>query len=272
MTKMSGNVKLIPLVLALGALASCSPLGLATGTGAALGIASAQEGGIRGAATDIKIKAQISDLWFKYDLETFAKLNLTVDQGRVLLTGVVQDPEDRVEAVRLAWQADGVKQVINEIKVADSEGLPGFLSDKWISTRLRTEMTFDSEIQSINYSVDTVQGVVYLMGVAESQAELDRVLQKARTIPNVKQVVSYVKMAGENVQAPEPGAAPSADMAPPDMSSSSMPLSGPSPSPAASQVMGAPMPGAPMPIAPMQAAPMQHSSPAGIESEVLPPP
>lgn len=241
---MAARTSFLSLAAASLLLAGCSPIGMATGAGATLGIASAQEGGIKGAAQDLKIRAQINDLWFRYDLETFAKLNITVDQGRVLLTGVVQDPEDRVEAVRLAWQADGVKQVINEIKIAEGEGLPGFLSDKWISTRLRTAMTFDSEIQSINYTVDTVQGVIYLMGVAHSGDELNRVLDKARRIPNVRQVVSYVKMAGEAVSAPQPGTLPP-------------------PAPAAPGAMAAPTSVIP-PAAPL---------PAGaVESEVLPPP
>lgn len=186
-------------LLSVFVLSSCSPVGMATGAGAALGIAAAQEGGIKGAAGDIKIKTLISDKWFRYDLGTFAKLNLTVDQGRVLITGVVQDPQDRVEAVRLAWQVDGVKQVINEIRLAEGEGLPGIVRDKWITTRLRTALTFDRDVQSINYSIETVQGVIYLMGVAQSQTELDRVIAVARTIPHVKQVVSYVKRAGEPV-------------------------------------------------------------------------
>ena len=163
--------------------------------------ASAQEGGIRGAADDIRIKALISDKWFKYDLKTFAKLSLTVDQGRVLITGVVQDPDARVEAVRLAWQVDGVTQVINEIRVAESDGVPGYVRDQWITTRLRTAMMFDSEVQSIKYSIDTVQGNIYLMGAANSQAELDHVIEIARTIPNVQQVVSYVKLRGQDIPA-----------------------------------------------------------------------
>ena len=192
------SLKIFPLVVIVLILPACSPLGIATGAGAAIGIAAAQEGGISGAADDFRIKAQISDLWFKYDLETFAKLSMTVDQGRVLITGVVQDPEHRVEAVRRAWQVDGVTQVINEIRVASGEGLPGFIRDSWITTRLRTALTFDREVQSVNYSVDTVQGIVYLMGVAQSQYELDHVIEVARTTPNVRQVISYVKQAGES--------------------------------------------------------------------------
>jgi osmotically-inducible protein OsmY len=174
---------------------------MATGAAATAGVASSQEGGISGAITDASIKGAINEAWFQYNLDMFSKLSTRVDQGRVLLTGVVQNPEHRVEAVRLVWQVKGVKQVINEIQVADSQGIPGWGRDTWITTRLRTEMTFAKEIQSLNYTIDTVQGVVYLMGVAMSQNELNRVMEIARTIPNVKKVVSYVKMVGEPVQA-----------------------------------------------------------------------
>jgi len=196
--------RVILSIFALFLLSSCSPVGIAAGAGAAVGIGAAREGGLRETANDLKIKALISDKWFKYDLATFAKLNLTVNQGRVLVTGVVQNPDDRVEAIRLAWQVDGVKQVINEIRVAKSEGLPGYVRDQWITTRLRTQMTFDRDIQSINYSIDTVAGTVYLMGVAQSQAELNKVIEIARTIPHVQQVVSYVKMSGEAMPPQQP--------------------------------------------------------------------
>ncbi|MCB9989642.1 MAG: BON domain-containing protein [Rhodospirillales bacterium] len=185
------------MLLAAMALPGCSPIGLAAGTGAAVGIASAQEGGLSSAASDIRIKTQISERWFQYDVDTFRKLHLTVDQGRVLITGMVENPDNRVEAVRLAWQVKGVQQVINEVRVAQGEGLPGYVRDQWITTRLRTALTLDREVQSINYSIDTVDGVVYLMGAAQNQAELNRVIEIARTLSNVKQVISYVKMIGE---------------------------------------------------------------------------
>lgn len=181
-------------------LSSCTPIGMAAGAGASLGIASAKEGGISSSATDLRIKASISEKWFSYKVDTFTKLSLTVDQGRVLITGTVQNPDDRVEAVRLAWQVNGVKQVINEIRVAEGEGVQGFVKDGWISTRLRTAMTFDKDIHSINYSIETVNGIVYLMGVSRSQEELDKVVALARTIPGVKQVISYTKPLGQPVE------------------------------------------------------------------------
>lgn len=226
---------------ALLLLGGCSGLGVATGAGAALGIAAAQEGGLRASARDLAIRAKINDLWFQYDIETFAKLNLTVKQGRVLVTGVVDDPEDRVEAIRRAWQVGGVEQVINEVRVADSEGVPGFVRDAWITTRLRTALTLDKYVQSINYTIDTVSGIVYLMGVAQNQAELNRVIEISRTVPHVRQVISYVKMKDESaVSVSMPPPSPPATPQAPSMPPTSVPdYSTPSPNATAT---GAPMP------------------------------
>lgn len=206
--------KHISPLIALSSLALCGGLlsgcAVAAGAGATAGVAAAQEGGLSRAKSDFVIQTEINDLWFKYDVKTFAKLDLTVNQGRVLITGVVQDPESRVEAVRLAWQPKGVKEVINEINVADSPGIVGFARDTWISGRLRTAITFDRQVQSINYNIDTVQGTVYLMGIAQSQQELNRVIEIARTIKDVKQVVSYVKFAGDDNVLNEGGYTPPA--------------------------------------------------------------
>jgi len=190
------NTSLGTLILSFAALSACTPIGLATGVGATVGVASVQEGGLSRAASDAAIQAKINERWFSYDVNMFIKLDMTVNQGRVLITGVVQNPEHRVQAVRLAWQVEGVLQVINEIKVANSEGIVGYAKDAWISGRLRTALMLDKDIESLNYSIDTVQGTVYLMGFAQDQLELNHVIEKARTIENVKQVVSYVKLAG----------------------------------------------------------------------------
>lgn len=196
-------MKYFSLLILLFILPACTPVGMATGAGATIGMSAAKEGGISRAVSDTKIQVLINDAWIQHDLNMFSKLSTTVTQGRVLITGVVQDPQHRVEAVRLAWQVPNVKQVINEIRVADSEGIKGYIRDSWISTRLRTSITFDRKVQSINYTIDTVQGVVYLMGFAQGREELDYVIEKAGSIPHVKQVVSYVKLVGDQEKVPQ---------------------------------------------------------------------
>ncbi len=251
------------LYVSLLLLSGCSAVGIAAGAGAAVGVASQQEKGLTGAVSDLEIKARISDLWFRYDVGTFSKLNLTVDEGRVLITGIVQNPDARVEAVRLAWQVKGVKQVINEIRLAESAGFTGYVGDSWISTRLRAALTFDRDVHSINYSIETVQGTVYLMGTARNQAELDRVIEIARTIPNVRQVVSYVRLPDETAPTPRQTGTPHTTGTLPDQPAHVyQPMDAP--------VAPVPEP-APEPLTPPGAAPAALSPPA-VEAPVMLPP
>lgn len=189
------------IIISASLLQACTPVGAGLAVGSAAGAASVSEGGLTGTLSDTRIEARINDLWFKRDFEMFRKLNLTVNQGRVLITGVVQKQQHRVEAVRLAWQVTGVKQVINEIKVAGSEGISGWARDNLIVTKLRTALLLEKNVQSVNYSIDAVQGVVYLMGVAQNQSELNIVMTIARNQSYVKNVISYVKLVGQPVAA-----------------------------------------------------------------------
>ena len=184
-----------PVVAACAVMLSLSGcVSALVGAGATAGTAAMEDRGIGGAISDTEIRARINALWSEKDERMWRKIGLQVNEGRVLLTGTVDSPEMRLEAVRLAWQAKGVKEVINEIQIAKSEGISGFARDTWISTQLKTELLFDSKVSSINYSIETVDGVVYLLGVAQSQAELDRVTDHARSLDYVKKVVSYVRV------------------------------------------------------------------------------
>lgn len=185
------------LFIMLAPMQACTPIGVAAGAGASLGIAAVQEGGIRTAVSDANIRLQIHDLWFKHNFDMYRMVDMTVKEGRVLVTGTVRNPDMRVDAVRLAWQAEGVRQVINEINVAKSEGVTGLIKDTWITGSLRTKLTFDKEVQSINYSIDTVKGTVYLMGIAQNEFEKGRVVDHARNMSHVDSVVSYVRLRGE---------------------------------------------------------------------------
>lgn len=183
--------------LAALALSACSATGMAVGAGAATAVAASEERGIGGAISDTAIETQVNALLLQHDFETFRKVAVKSYEGRALLTGQVQTPQMRLDAVRLAWQAGGVKEIINEIEVTDKGGAEAYARDVWISTQLRTKLLLDKEIKSINYSVETVGATVYLMGFARSPDELARVEAHARNLAYVRRVVSYVRIASE---------------------------------------------------------------------------
>jgi osmotically-inducible protein OsmY len=206
------------------ALSGC--VGLVVGGAATAGVAASEEKGLGGALTDTRIRTDINAKWLNASMDIEQKVDLTIEEGRVHLTGTVPTADMRLQAVKLVWQVEGVRQVIDDIQVGESKGGIGDYSrDVWISTELRSQILFDRNIQSVNYTVETVHGVVYLMGVAQNQRELDRVTDYARNLRYVQRVVSYVRIkdqpapaGGPTTQAsgaPAPTAAPQSDPAPP---------------------------------------------------------
>jgi osmotically-inducible protein OsmY len=179
------------------ALAACDPITIVAGGAATVGVGAAEERGLEGAIDDTKIRAEINDLWIHQDFDLFRDVTLNINEGRVMLTGSVKKPETRVDAVRLAWQAAGVRQVMDEIQVEDQSGFLDYSSDVWIANKFRTRLMFDEKIRNINYTVDVVNGVVYVMGIARDDTELDRVLAHARDISDVKRVVNHVVLKND---------------------------------------------------------------------------
>jgi len=191
-----GMAVLVLLALGAGGVVGCSPIGLAVGAGASVGAAASEERGLGGFIDDAAIQAEINQLWLEHDGELFLDADMTVREGRVLLTGEVPKPEHRVEAARLAWQAEGVREVINELKVDDTATLIDATADAAIARKLKTRLLFDQEVRSVNYSVDVVNGTVYLMGVAQSDDALERAISYARDTRGVREVRSYVRIKG----------------------------------------------------------------------------
>jgi len=164
------------------------------GAGSAAGVAAAQDRGFSGAISDTGIRLEINHLWFQESEVLFSKVQLQVQEGRVLLSGAVPTPETRVDAVRLSWQVEGVTEVINEIEIDDETTLTDKTRDVVISTKLKSRLLSDQDVSSINYSVEVVNQSIFLIGVAQSQAELDRVLAHAKDIDYVRRVKNYVRV------------------------------------------------------------------------------
>ncbi len=183
------------LVLAVASLAAgCSPTGVAVGAGAAVGVAAVQERSVGNAIDDTVITVEINHFLFQKSQDLFRLVGLEVVEGRVLLTGSVPLPQHRIDAARLAWQADGVREVINEIQVDDQSGVLDYARDVWITTQLTAKLLRDRQISDINYNIETVNSVIYLIGIAKHSQELERVTGHARTIAGVRKVISHVRL------------------------------------------------------------------------------
>jgi osmotically-inducible protein OsmY len=111
-----------------------------------------------------------------------------------LLTGASKNTEITDQAVNLAWKINGVKTVINEIQIGRASNISNFAQDAWITAQIKSNITFDKNIYSINYAIETVNGTVYLIGIAQNKIELDRVKNQASKIKFVRNVISHVRI------------------------------------------------------------------------------
>jgi len=178
------------LAASLG-LGGCA--GAVVGGAAATGVAAYQERGISGVTSDTRLSADLREKWLAFDHTMPVKLGVEVYEGRALLTGAVAEEQVRADAVRLAWKVEGIKDVLNEIQVTDS-GVVDYARDSWITTQLTTKTTLDKDIHAINYAFETVNQIVYMIGIAQDQGEMDRVLAHARSIDYVKKIVNHVRI------------------------------------------------------------------------------
>jgi hypothetical protein len=135
-------------------------------------------------------------------------LDATVYEGRVLITGRLANEQMRQEAVQRTWKVEGVKEVYDEIEVGPETHFSDEARDTVISTRIRNDLVWDSQVKSINYTVKTENGVVYIIGSARTKDEMDRVTGYARNIPNVRRVVSYVRVRPGDSAAVQAGSGP----------------------------------------------------------------
>ena len=179
------------LIATLPILSGC--VSAAIGAGATVGVAAMEERELSVVAADTTAAAKIHyALADKHEMLA-AKIGVEVYEGKALLTGAVATEQERANAVAIAWKVEGVTNVFNEIQVSEN----GFLSrtkDAYATSTLTAKMTLDEHIYAINYSIETVNGIVYLIGLARSQEELDRTIAHARSIGYVKNIISHVRV------------------------------------------------------------------------------
>ena len=118
----------------------------------------------------------------------------------MLLAGQVDSPEKRLMATRIAWTVEGVRKVDNDIEVNEYFGWLDRPSDLIMRTTLAATLLADKQIKDVNYTTDVVHGVIYLMGVGQDQAEIDRVVAHAEKVNGVKRVENYVVLKDDPIR------------------------------------------------------------------------
>jgi len=183
--------KTILLILSL-LLVGCGPSLVTTGAKTVIG-ETQDEKTLSESWDDATIKLGIKEKYFSYDATLFTKIDVEVELGKVLLTGVVPFGDMRLEAVRIAWQQEGVVEVLNEISIDSGYGLDDMAKDKFISTQIFTKILTDKNIKKFKYDFEVQKQIVYLFGVSNDQKEIDLVIDHAKSVKGVMDIINYIQ-------------------------------------------------------------------------------
>lgn len=132
-------------------------------------------------------------------------VDVEVTEGIALLTGTVPREDDKQMAECLTWSSVAVRAVANEIRVGEAAGFRDRTRDAWITQRVRARLLSDRNIRSVNFNVEAYGNTVYLLGLARSQAELERASSHAALVDGVTDVISFVQVAGVPTSLPARG-------------------------------------------------------------------
>ena len=184
------------LALILLFLSNCS-LPVATGVAVKGVTVSSSDRSIGEFVDDVLIKTILKNSYFDQSDEIFFNVDVEVSQGRVLLTGTVDNIDLRIEATRIAWGIKGVQTVINEIQISQSDSIFNFADDLVISTKILAKLMLDEEINSLNYNIETVNKIVYIIGISSSSDEKQKAIDLSKEVFGVEEVVDYITIKSE---------------------------------------------------------------------------
>ena len=112
--------------------------------------------------------------------------------GNIFLSGKVDEPEEKLKIIKMAWETKGVRSVKTAITIKGESNFRNSAKDALITTQLKTAMIFNKNIKATNYNIDTINGKIYIFGIAMTQDEKRKVIEEAKGIYSVKEVVPSI--------------------------------------------------------------------------------
>lgn len=183
-------IKTLYTIFLLILIQSCAPLIGAAGI-ASLSSAS-KEKGLGASIDDTIISTKISNKIFKYNPDLIKDTRVFVNNGSVLLTGKVKKPENKIELTKIIWKIKGVREVNNEVQIIDVSSIKNIARDLASLGEIRARILTNKKINSLNFSIDVVNDIAYLSGIAESDEEMKLVKDNAASARFIKTVFNFI--------------------------------------------------------------------------------
>ena len=126
------------------------------------------------------------------DKKYFLSINVKILDGNIFLSGKVDQAEEKLKIIKLAWETKGARSVKSAIMIRGKTNFKGTAKDILITSQLRTALIFNKNVKATNYNIDTISGKIYIFGIAMSQDEKKEVVKEAQEIYGVKKVIPSI--------------------------------------------------------------------------------
>ena len=127
----------------------------------------------------------------------FLKIGVKVLDGRIFLTGKVDDPVEKLHITKLAWETNGARSVKNDIKIKEEFNFKVSAKDALITSQLRVAMILDKKIKNSNYKIDTYKKNIYIYGIASNEKERRKVINEAKEVLDVENVIASILLVDD---------------------------------------------------------------------------
>ena len=131
------------------------------------------------------------------DKDYLTEIGVKVIDGHIFITGKVNEPEEKLQITKMAWETKGVRSVKNDIQIREKFKFKVSVKDVLITSQLKTAMIFNKKIKSANYNIDTYKKKVYLYGIATDEDERGEVINEAKQIADVEEVVASILLVSD---------------------------------------------------------------------------
>ena len=125
------------------------------------------------------------------------KLSVKVLDGRIFLSGKVDEPEEKLKITKIAWETKGARSVKNNIAIKQKFSFKNFTKDVLITSQLRTALIINKNVSSANFNIDTINQKIYVFGIAQDENEKREIIQEAKQIVDVKEIVTSILMVSD---------------------------------------------------------------------------
>ena len=125
------------------------------------------------------------------------KISIKVLDGRIFLGGKVDEPEEKLKITKMAWETKGARSVKNNIAIKQKFSFKNIVTDVLITSQLRTALILNKNVKAVNFNIDTINQKIYVFGIAHDENEKREIIQEAKQIVDVKEVVTSILMVSD---------------------------------------------------------------------------